>query len=117
MSKLKARPTALPSTTVRVPTAVGTAFITITFDSDEPAEVFVNLGKGGTESFAMAEALGRLISALLRLEKLGTVGERMDIVINQLHGIGGTAAGRAAPSVPDAVATALCKATKGGDER
>lgn len=110
MSKLKERPEWLPSKTAKIETAVGTAFITMTFDDEGPAEVFVNVGKAGSESFAISEALGRLISTILRLSCLGTPQERLAIVIDQLEGIGGTPTGRNVRSVPDAVAYVL----KGG---
>jgi hypothetical protein len=58
----------LKSHTSRLETRQGTAFITLTSDVEgEPFEVFLNLGKAGSETFAAAEALGRLISLALRL--------------------------------------------------
>jgi ribonucleoside-diphosphate reductase alpha chain len=107
MTKLKRRPGRLPGFTVKVKTSVGTAFVTLTFDGSQPAEVFVSLGKGGSESFAIAEALGRLISAMLRLEELGTPQERLDIIVDQLKGIGGLRSGARVRSVPDALAYVL----------
>lgn len=78
--------------------------MTVTTDAQGPAEVFVNLGRAGTDSFALAEAIGRLLSVILRLEKLGTSTERLELAIEQLHGIGGR---HGYVSVPHAVAEAL----------
>ena len=49
-------------------TPIGTAFITVNETAEgEPFEVFVQVGKGGSDTMAVAEALGRLISLTLRL--------------------------------------------------
>lgn len=53
------RPHTLPSTTYRAPTQLGTAFVTGSDDeAGAPLEMFVNIGKAGSETFAIAEALG-----------------------------------------------------------
>jgi ribonucleoside-diphosphate reductase alpha chain len=68
-SLIDARPHVLPSQTTRIATALGTAFVTISRDSShQPMEVFVSVGKAGSETFAAAEALGRLVSLALRLD-------------------------------------------------
>ena len=44
-------------------TPIGTAFITVNETPEgDPFEVFVQVGKGGSDTMAVAEALGRLIS-------------------------------------------------------
>ena len=46
--------------TYRTETPIGTAFITVNETGDgEPFEVFVQVGKGGSDTMAVAEALGR----------------------------------------------------------
>ena len=65
---IKPRPRSLKGSTYRTQTPIGTAWITITENEEhEPFEVFVQVGKGGSDTMAVAEALGRLISLILRL--------------------------------------------------
>src|SRR2546427_3428198 len=65
---IKPRPRGLKGSTYRTQTPIGTAWITITENEEhEPFEVFVQVGKGGSDTMAVAEALGRLISLILRL--------------------------------------------------
>ena len=78
---------------------------------DQPFEVFLNVGKAGSDVAAVSEAVGRLISLILRLPSpLGTV-ERLKQVIDQLAGIGGGRAlgfgAKRVRSLPDAVAQVL----------
>src|SRR5437870_11101731 len=65
---IRPRPRSLNGTTYRTDTPIGTAWITVTETAQkEPFEVFVQVGKGGSDTMAVAEALGRLISLVLRL--------------------------------------------------
>src|SRR5215468_9468706 len=65
---IKPRPHSLAGKTYRMETPIGTAFITVNqTEQNEPFEVFVQVGKGGSDTMAVAEALGRLISLTLRL--------------------------------------------------
>lgn len=106
------RPSALPGYTYRKETPLGTAFITVNVNGDnQPFEVFMNVGKAGSDVQAVSEALGRLISLVLRLPSPLDPVERLKQVIDQLAGIGG---GRAlgfgasrVRSLPDAVAQVL----------
>jgi len=106
------RPSALPGTTYRKETPLGTAYITVNVNGhDQPFEVFLNVGKAGSDVAAVSEALGRLISLGLRLPSPLDPVERMKLVIDQLAGIGG---GRSmgfganrVRSLPDAVAQVL----------
>ena len=91
---------------------MGTAFITINENElREPLEIFINVGKAGTDVAAMAEALGRTISATLRFR--GDLGakERAEEIARQLAGIGGRRTVGFGPkrirSLPDAIAIAL----------
>lgn len=90
----------LDGQTHRVPTDTGTAFITVNRDEDGLYEVFVNVGKAGSDTFSFSEALGRLVSLVLQAE--GTREERVAAIVQQLEGIGGVRR-----TVPDAVATVL----------
>src|SRR5205823_3771936 len=59
---IKPRPHSLAGATYRVGTPIGTAFITVNQTPEgEPFEVFLQVGKGGSDTMAVAEALGRLI--------------------------------------------------------
>jgi ribonucleoside-diphosphate reductase alpha chain len=78
---------------------------------NRPFEVFMNVGKAGSDVAAVSEALGRLISLILRLPSPLDENERLQEVIDQLAGIGG---GRSlgfganrVRSLPDAVAQVL----------
>lgn len=102
----------LKGATYFVHTPVGKAFVTVNRNGEEePFEVFANVGKVGSEGAAMSEALGRLISLVLRLPSHITPSERLEMVVEQLGGIGGArsigfGANRVA-SLPDALAQVL----------
>jgi len=115
---MQPRPEALAGKTYRMQTPVGTAFITVNDNGKgggEPFEVFVSVGKAGSETMAHAEALGRLISLILRLPLPEGVSarDRVAEIVGQLSGIGGgrpLGFGRKRVlSLPDALAQALAK--------
>jgi ribonucleoside-diphosphate reductase alpha chain len=86
------RPPLLPGLTFRESTPLGTAFITVNHTDEgptEPFEVFVRLGKAGSDLEADAEALGRLISLILRLASPISRIARVQEIIGQLEMIGG----------------------------
>ncbi|HEY7494607.1 MAG TPA: adenosylcobalamin-dependent ribonucleoside-diphosphate reductase [Candidatus Tectomicrobia bacterium] len=86
------RPPILPGLTFRQTTPLGTAFITVNHTDQgpqEPFEVFVRLGKAGSDLEADAEALGRLISLILRLSSPTSRVARVQEIIGQLEMIGG----------------------------
>lgn len=88
--KIKSRPAVAPGKTYRVETPVGTAFVTVNANgASEPLEVFVNVGKAGSDIAADAEAMGRLISLNLRLRSNFSPQVIMTQVVDQLNGIGG----------------------------
>src|SRR2546426_1720328 len=89
-SVIRPRPHSLKGSTYRTDTPIGTAFITVNETPDgDPFEVFVQVGKGGSDTMAVAEALGRLISLVLRLPSPLSAQRRLEEVINQLSRIGG----------------------------
>ncbi len=111
---IKPRPHSLSGTTYRMETPIGTAFITVNGTPDgEPFEVFVQVGKAGSDTMAVAEALGRLISLVLRLPSPLSAERRLEEVISQLSRIGGghpTGFGSARVlSLPDALACTLAE--------
>ena len=102
----------LSGTTYKVDTPQGKAFVTINKNGgNEPMEVFINVGKAGSDVAALSEGLGRLLSGWLRAsrDKKTTVKE----IVVQLVGIGGsTSIGfgkNRVSSLPDAVAKVLAE--------
>jgi len=86
----KPRPKALPGKTYNIETPVGKAFITINENGGtQPFEVFINTAKAGSEIAAVSEAIGRLISYILRLASPIAPIDRMREIVVQLIGIGG----------------------------
>ncbi|MEW6400658.1 MAG: adenosylcobalamin-dependent ribonucleoside-diphosphate reductase [Chloroflexota bacterium] len=86
----KPRPKALTGRTFNVQTPVGKAFITINENGgDQPFEAFVNTAKAGSETAAVSEAIGRLISYILRMASPIKPTDRMREIVRQLIGIGG----------------------------
>jgi ribonucleoside-diphosphate reductase alpha chain len=109
---VKPRPHSLAGSTYRMETPIGTAFITVNdTPGGDPFEVFVQVGKAGSDTMAVAEALGRLISLILRLPSPLSARRRVEEVISQLSRIGGgqpTGFGAARIlSLPDALARTL----------
>ncbi len=87
----KARPHSLHGFTYRSDTPVGKAFITINENGgDQPFEIFINTAKAGTEISAVSEAIGRLVSYVLRLASPIEPKARLEEVAAQLRGIGGS---------------------------
>ncbi|MGO4374868.1 ribonucleoside-diphosphate reductase, adenosylcobalamin-dependent, partial [Paenibacillus sp. MCAF20] len=100
-----------------VNTPFGMAYITINDLNGSPAEIFLNVGKAGSDVFAMAEALGRVCSLFLRY---GDHGNKSRLLIKHLKGIGGSGAigfgVNRVESIADAVANALEIHTEGAEE-
>jgi len=106
------RPFRVSGSTYRITTPMGTAFITINENERrEPIELFVNIGKAGSDLAAMAEALGRTISTAFRFRGDLPPKERAKEIALQLSGIGGRRSVGFGPakilSLPDAVSIAL----------
>ncbi|PZD95996.1 adenosylcobalamin-dependent ribonucleoside-diphosphate reductase [Paenibacillus sambharensis] len=104
----KRRPTVLRGATYKINTPFGMAYITINDIDGTPGEIFLNVGKAGSDVFAMAEALGRVCSLFLRY---GDHGNKVNLLIKHLKGIGGTGAigfgANRVESIADAVAKSL----------
>ena len=110
----KPRPEVLKGFTFQVNTPLGKAFVTINENGgDQPFEVFINTAKAGSETAAISEAIGRLISYILRLSSPVKPIERLEEIIRQLRGIGGDRPLGFGPyrirSLPDGVGYALEK--------
>ena len=108
---VKVRPEVVSGYTRQVRAPEGKVNVTLNSDDDGLLEVFVNVGKAGSDVAALAEALGRLISLHLRIDSPLTQGERASEVARQLRSIGGsTSIGFGQDrvrSLSDAVARAL----------
>jgi ribonucleoside-diphosphate reductase alpha chain len=111
---VRPRPHRLEGKTYHLDTPLGTAYITINANGDgEPFEVFLNVGKAGSDTAAVAEAIGRLISLVLRIPSPLSATRRLKQVVKQLKGIGGgrpLGFGRdRVRSLPDGVAQVLAE--------
>src|SRR3989304_3235141 len=85
----KPRPNVLRGETVQITSPMGKSYVTINRNGgNEPFEVFINTGKAGSEIFAVSEAIGRLVSYVLRLASPVTPRERLAEVVRQLKGVG-----------------------------
>jgi ribonucleoside-diphosphate reductase alpha chain len=110
--EVKPRPMILAGSTYRVETPVGQAYVTInTNGGNQPSEMFINVGKAGSDVTAMAEALGRLISLTFRMSSPIPPIERAHKIAAELIGIGGARSlgfGESrVRSLPDAVAKVI----------
>ncbi len=114
LTTVRPRPHHLNGKTYRLGTPLGTAYITVNINGDgEPFEVFLNVGKAGSDTAAVAEAIGRLISFILRVPSPLSATRRLKQVVKQLKGIGGgrpLGFGRdRVQSLPDGVAQVLAE--------
>jgi ribonucleoside-diphosphate reductase alpha chain len=110
----KPRPTKLAGYTYIIKTPVGKAFVTINENGGNlPFEVFISTAKAGSETAAVSEAIGRMISYVLRLASPISPRERLKEIVRQLSGIGGSRSLGFGPnrvrSLPDGVAQALAE--------
>lgn len=112
--KVRPRPYKRKGYTVSKATPSGTAHVTMNVDEDgQPFEVFVEIGKAGSDIKAMAEAMGRLMSLILRMASPVSPLERVQEIVKQITGIGGARSygfgKRRVLSLPDAVGQALAE--------
>src|SRR5439155_15306358 len=100
--------------TIKVESPHGTVYTTVNENGNgEAFEIFVNVGKAGSDVAADAEALGRSLSLMLRMPSPLNADQRVDLIIRHLQGIGGSRdvgfGQKRVRSVPDAIARALQK--------
>ena len=112
--KKKPRPRSLRGFTYTISTPLGKAFVTINENGgNQPFEVFINTAKAGSDTAAVSEAIGRLVSYILRLGSPISPRERLKEVWRQLSGIGGGRSLGFGPnrvrSLPDGVAQVLAE--------
>ncbi len=108
----KPRPRSLPGYTYTVETPLGKAFVTINENGgSQPFEVFINTAKAGSDTAAVSEAIGRLVSYVLRIASPIEPSRRLSEITRQLGGIGGGRSLGFGPnrvrSLPDGVAQVL----------
>jgi ribonucleoside-diphosphate reductase alpha chain len=108
------RPGMLRGATYRKDTPLGQAYITVNSDEyNQPFEVFLNVGKAGSEVAAVSEAMGRLISLVLRMPGTLAPSERLRWVMDEMAGIGGARplgfGIRRVRSLPDGIAQVLAE--------
>jgi ribonucleoside-diphosphate reductase alpha chain len=111
---VKPRPRTLRGVTYRMETPMGVAYIHVNQnEAGEPFEVFANVGKGGSDTAAVSESIGRLVSLILRLPSPLSPRERVEQIVSQLGGIGGRRdqgfGKHRVRSLPDAVAQVLAE--------
>jgi ribonucleoside-diphosphate reductase alpha chain len=109
---IQPRPKVVHGNTHRIETPLGKAYVTVNMDENgEPLEAFVNIGSSGTDVMAFAEALGRLISLVLRTPSTLSQREKIEQIVDQLSGIAGSRSvgfgAQRVMSLPDALAQVL----------
>ncbi len=100
------RPRMVSGHTIRMTLPQGALYVTANFDENQIKEVFINLGKTGSDEKSYCEAMGRLISKYLQ------IGGDLQEVLSSLKGIKANSAiswdhGMKLYSIPDAIAKAL----------
>ena len=120
--EIKPRPMVVHGSTYKMETPVGKAYVTVNSNGEgreNPFEVFVTVGKAGSDVAAMADGMGRLISLVLRMASPLSEKERVKQVIHQLSGIGGSRhigfGERRVRSLPDAIGKVLAEHIKHTD--
>ena len=107
------RPMMVEGVTYQVDSPVGKTYITINHNDGKPFEVFITNGKSGSDVAAMADALGRIISVMLRLNSPVPTRERLRKIVSELTGIGGARSvgfgENKVRSLPDAIAKVIAR--------
>jgi ribonucleoside-diphosphate reductase alpha chain len=122
LAAIQPRPATVRGATHRIETPLGKAYVTVNMDdAGNPIEAFVNIGSSGSDVMAFAEALGRLISLVLRTPSPLTPREKLVQIADQLSGIGGSrSVGFGAfrvLSLPDALSRVLTEYTQNLEEQ
>jgi len=98
------RPSILSGKTAKMSTAMGSLYVTLNCEQDNPFECFIEMGRAGSDIKTFTEAIARLISISMR------AGLSPETIIHQLKDIRGTMYGLGPTkvlSVPDAIAKCL----------
>lgn len=112
--KKKPRPSRLSGRTYRMATPVGATYVTVNENGHgygQPFELFIHTAKAGSETAAVSEAIGRLMSLILRQTGPVSPRDRIREMVRQLRGIGGARQMGFGPnrvaSLPDGIAQVL----------
>ena len=108
----KPRPRRLKGSTYNINTPLGKTFVTINENGgNHPFEIFISTAKAGSDTAAVSEAIGRLLSYILRLASPVSPRDRLHEIVRQLAGIGGGRPLGFGPnrvrSLPDGVSQAI----------
>jgi ribonucleoside-diphosphate reductase alpha chain len=108
--EMRPRPEVLAGKTYRVATPIGTSFISINEDEvGNINEVFITIGRAGSDIMADAEAMGRLISLAFRIPSIYPSDRIAQNVVEQLSGIGGSGSTGFGPQRVRSLADAVAK--------
>lgn len=112
--EMRRRPEVLHGRTIQVESPHGTVYTTVNEDDHGlPMEIFVTVGKAGSDVTADAEGLGRALSVILRMPSPMGPLRRLQVVCKHLSGIGGSRdvgfGTNRIRSVPDAIGHAIQK--------
>lgn len=108
------RPMVLTGVTYKADSPTGKLYVTINNDEKgDLFEVFINHGKSGSDLMALADALGRMISFVLRIHSPVPARERVREIVSELAGIGGSRSSgfgeNRVRSLPDAISKVLAR--------
>ena len=108
------RPMVLTGVTYKAESPTGKVYVTINNDEKgEMFEVFINHGKSGSDLMALADALGRMVSFVLRIHSPVPARERVREIVSELAGIGGSRSSgfgeNRVRSLPDAISKILAR--------
>jgi ribonucleoside-diphosphate reductase alpha chain len=109
-----ARPMMLTGVTYKAESPTGKVYVTINNDEKgDMFEVFINHGKSGSDLMALADALGRMVSFVLRIHSPVPARERVREIVSELAGIGGSRSSgfgeNKVRSLPDAISKVLAR--------
>ena len=109
-----ARPMMLTGVTYKADSPTGKLYITMNHDEKgDLFEVFINHGKSGSDLMALADALGRMVSFVLRIHSPVPARERVREIVSELAGIGGSRSSgfgeNRVRSLPDAISKVLAR--------
>jgi ribonucleoside-diphosphate reductase alpha chain len=108
------RPMVLTGVTYKAESPTGKLYVTINNDEKgDMFEIFINHGKSGSDLMALADALGRMVSFVLRIHSPVPARERVREIVSELAGIGGSRSSgfgeNRVRSLPDAISKVLAR--------